>query len=282
VATAGPRTSKRALLRAAAGAAGLASLAGLAQAPRRSEASFHPGSPADVVNTNMEVQGNLTVPGAGHKVGIGLGGAAPAVPLHVKGGAYLLRVERTGVGAVDLGVDNVGGDASLLVMPNNPNSGVVLQHRVNTAGAGLSNGVVLTASGNVGIGTATPVARLDVAGDLVVLSDNVGVGTSSPAARLHVVGNDPPLRVARADVGYADLGIDNPPGHLAALVVTPMPAAGGAAGIVLRRRAADNNLHDGLALMPNGDLQVGTATSSGALKIGARKVADADGVYYAE
>ncbi|MBI1766733.1 MAG: tail fiber domain-containing protein [Acidobacteria bacterium] len=43
-------------------------------------------------------------------------------------------------------------------------------------------------SGNVGIGTTTPLARLDVRGDSL-LNGNVGIGTTTPLAKLHVASN---------------------------------------------------------------------------------------------
>jgi hypothetical protein len=43
-------------------------------------------------------------------------------------------------------------------------------------------------NGNVGIGTASPAATLDVNGNANI-SGNVGIGTASPAARLHVAGS---------------------------------------------------------------------------------------------
>jgi len=62
---------------------------------------------------------------------------------------------------------------------------------------GARGGSVLgnvSVSGNVGIGTATPQARLDVAGDVkaagnVTTSANLGIGTATPTARLDVAGD---------------------------------------------------------------------------------------------
>jgi hypothetical protein len=47
---------------------------------------------------------------------------------------------------------------------------------------------IVSGSGNVGIGTTTPSAKLDVAGD-VKLDGNVGIGTSNPSYKLHTIGD---------------------------------------------------------------------------------------------
>ena len=57
------------------------------------------------------------------------------------------------------------------------------------AGQAFSEKMRITDTGNVGIGTTAPRARLEVAGD-AILGGNVGIGTTSPASML-TVGNVP-------------------------------------------------------------------------------------------
>ncbi len=73
------RISLRQLLKAAA----VAALAGAGRSvlvPGRAEATYTPGTPSDIVDTNLLVQGNLTVDGS-----VGLGTATPQGRLDVAG-----------------------------------------------------------------------------------------------------------------------------------------------------------------------------------------------------
>ena len=47
--------------------------------------------------------------------------------------------------------------------------------------------MTVSTAGSVGIGTTTPAAKLEVAGN-VVASGNIGIGTTTPADRLYIAG----------------------------------------------------------------------------------------------
>ena len=94
--------------------------------------------------------------------------------------------------------DNVGGPpvAGIQFLDNNSvNGGIFFD------GAGVNDGLlfrsggnttrmVIDSSGNVGIGTTTPQAALDIYGSMAIDSNgNVGIGTTSPQAPLHIIKN---------------------------------------------------------------------------------------------
>jgi hypothetical protein len=54
--------------------------------------------------------------------------------------------------------------------------------------AGTPHAMTMDSSGNVGIGTTSPLALLDVRGGNAIVSGNVGIGTTSPTSKLHVYG----------------------------------------------------------------------------------------------
>jgi hypothetical protein len=61
---------------------------------------------------------------------------------------------------------------------------------------------MVISGGNIGIGTATPVVRLDVAGDAKI-SGKLGIGSTAPSQMLEVYPNtDVAARIGKANIGY--------------------------------------------------------------------------------
>ncbi|MGD9785934.1 MAG: hypothetical protein AB7E80_14435 [Hyphomicrobiaceae bacterium] len=119
----------------------------------------------------------MTITGDGN---VGIGTTSPGGKLHVSGGdirvdnnRYLVWVDTGGTGRNLLGLDSSG---TLVLSNNNTNTGGPIA--LNTqAGAGES--MRITSTGNVGIGTSTPNAKLEVSGNRPILltpnSGNVSV-----------------------------------------------------------------------------------------------------------
>jgi len=108
------------------------------------------------VDTNV-----LYVDAAANKVGIGT--TSPSAKLHVQGGSsgYLFRVQGTSTlnvydpgAAAEIGVGSGSGD-KLKLFSNDS----------------INNGITIDTTGNVGIGTTSPKAKLDVAGGVKVAND---------------------------------------------------------------------------------------------------------------
>lgn len=153
---------------------------------------------------------------------VGIGTSVPSA-------GYSLTLDGNGssiIGGITLrnaGTDTfyIGGPAAsdtTNIVLSNPNLGYISLKTDNTERARI------TATGDVGIGTLSPSARLHVsggdllvdtgnvvvdAGDVVVDAGDVGIGTSSPAGKLHVSGGN--LLVDTGDVG---LGTISPAGRL--------------------------------------------------------------------
>jgi trimeric autotransporter adhesin len=97
------------------------------------------------------------------------------------------------------------------------------RNMIRVTNGSASNIYLAESGGNVGIGTSSPVNKLDVSGNMaigtyagsysaptngMIISGNVGVGTSSPAARLSIISNSagtPALSLGGKDLTPADL-----------------------------------------------------------------------------
>ena len=135
---------------------------------------------------------------------VGIGTTTPESTLHVVGDSGL-KIQTTGNPWAVFGADAA---ASNYLKLERPGSTDALGYIGGGAGGSISGGsqydlairsegslyfasngniprMVVDATGNVGIGTTSPLTRLHIDGN-AILSGSVGVGTSSPAAKLHV------------------------------------------------------------------------------------------------
>ncbi len=126
---------------------------------------------------------------------VGIGTASPEAALHVRGGSVnisLSRVDGSPVAYISGHPAYYGGNGTMVLYPTNGIGSVVLA----SAGDSYLNG------GNVGIGTASPGRKLDVAGDIRVDNLNsIGWWNSANAG-----GSGPgyyAARIAKSDAAYA-------------------------------------------------------------------------------
>jgi hypothetical protein len=107
---------------------------------------------------------------------LGIGTTGPSSKLHVKNGEILLEHSTTTDRLVKL--YGSADDGRIEIYQNNAST-ILL----NGKGSSYFNG------GNVGIGTATPTDKLDVAGGVKIGSSYAGIGTTAPIDGLLVEGN---------------------------------------------------------------------------------------------
>jgi hypothetical protein len=146
---------------------------------------------------------------------VGIGTTAPGTPLELSQAAgtataslLTLRNQNFSVGdmASILFNHNTNNYYYAAIQSYLPGGNLVdLQFITQSAVATRSTAMTIKGTGNVGIGTVTPTATLQVSGTFTVsstvtnanpalyvsTSGNVGIGTSSPVGALHVVGTDP-------------------------------------------------------------------------------------------
>ena len=110
--------------------------------------------------------------------------------------------------------------------------------------------------GDVGIGTASPSAKLDVHGTTVI-SDNLGIGTTSPSAKLDVQGD---LKVTGDYYGKGDIWLHAYEGdgsNGTAYVQARDNSGSGGSNINLQFRTQNNGTHrDALELTSNGKIRI--------------------------
>ncbi len=147
---------------------------------------------------------------------VGIGTSAPIRELHVSGGALAFRLSDNVASTdqeVNIGMEFYRGDnlnrVGFLTFGSSSNDIFVLATDYTAGELALRTGnnveaIRIDSSGNVGIGTTTPNAKLDVVGPVNItgnlsVGDNilfvnnitgrVGIGTTSPNAKLDVDGN---------------------------------------------------------------------------------------------
>ena len=130
------------------------------------------GAPADA----------LRIVSSGH---IGIGTSAPGLHMEIlKGNTPAVRLAQDGSAGWGAQTwDVAGNEANFFIRDA---TGSKLPFRIRP-GAPTSS-IDVAASGNVGIGTESPKAKLHVAGT-GYLEGNVGIGVEVPTAKLHVAGN---------------------------------------------------------------------------------------------
>ena len=158
---------------------------------------------------------------------VGIGTAAPdsGSRLHVVGPSFgQLRVETANSGINGPGIlimNSAASGAKNWVVGANQNASNLFEITPSTANDGTTfstpNLSIAGATGNVGIGTTSPVSKLSVSGGASVGADyniaaptngmiiqgNVGIGTTSPVSKLSVLGESAFAGGASVGIGYA-------------------------------------------------------------------------------
>jgi hypothetical protein len=172
------------------------------------------GSTKIIVNSSGNVGIGTTSPGGGN---VGIGTTSPSQKLEVNGNAII------GGGTLDnpqswgkiLQVQNTGSNgAGISVKDSNNEWNLATYNGVFNISDGIEERIIINSSGNVGIGTTSPGAKLDVngatylrnvaldsisgysgnniqftnAGNTTFNNSNVGIGTTSPTQKLQVDG----------------------------------------------------------------------------------------------
>ena len=132
---------------------------------------------------------------------VGIGTTSPTAPLQVYADNAALKLGQTGstvyadFGA-GRGLFGYNSSDNMVTVQGSFTKGI--EFNVNNSGFGSGQAMVITSSGNVGIGTTSPSQKLDVWGNLNVATGstpslfvntatgNVGIGTNNPSNQLHV------------------------------------------------------------------------------------------------
>lgn len=116
---------------------------------------------------------------------IGFQQSAPGLDLHLTTtDTPAMRLEQTSGGGFTAQTWDIGGNEANFFI-RDLTGGSKLSFRIRP-GAPTSS-IDIAASGNVGIGTASPAVKLDVQGTTAISNGDLGIGTTAPAAALHVI-----------------------------------------------------------------------------------------------
>jgi hypothetical protein len=154
-------------------------------------------TPFSIATRGINVNSAGDVGVLGH---LGIGSNSPGAALLVSGGPDTNHVRITSPSTIgtwlNIGNTTTGGHLWSLISTGSENVepvGSLLIRDTTTFGVPM----VLSPTGNVGLGTNTPVNKLSVVGN-ADFSGNVGLGTATPAVRLDVNGD---VRASRIGIG---------------------------------------------------------------------------------
>jgi hypothetical protein len=155
------------------------------------------GGSAVLNQTSQQVNANFNIDGSGYVGGrVGIGTSSPTQRLDVDGGILARSNSPISNQGAYLQWNRSGGDGETWLL--NQKGGGNTSAGIRFGGVTTSNGVTEWArildNGNVGIGTASPSQKLDVAGNANVsgngyVGGTLGLGTTSPTQQLDVRGN---------------------------------------------------------------------------------------------
>ncbi len=191
---------------------------------------------------------------------IGLGTTAPLANLHLESDRAELRIKNTN--ANDFAFVSLRGPQTdfwdIALKGNSSN----LEFRPN---GGDANRVIISPTGQIGIGTQAPSEKLEVAGNLkisnnghAIITGNVGIGTTgAPLARLHILG----VANAASDLLLQSSGGTN-------LILTSLDATAGETASAKIGARSNSPLH----ILTNDQARIHISADG---KVGVGKIADA-------
>lgn len=142
-------------------------------------------------STNFAASDVRMIVTSGGKVGIGT--SAPAAPLHI---AAISPYRNLNLAAVQTGaypgllLENTTTNSSVALTENN-GLGIFIRPSASTAFAGSDLRMFVSNTGNVGIGTGTPAAPLDVVGDINLSGNLLLPATASSSVGVIKIGGAP-------------------------------------------------------------------------------------------